>query len=144
MLYTQKEKVLAYIVRQEGEAVKMLIFRHLAYPEAGVQVPAGTVEAGEEKLAALLREVKEESGLTTFEEIRLIGTTTFFAHSKQEIHQRYYYQLDFGGVSPVSFEHQVSGNGIDKNLFFVYEWVSIDKLPKLAADQDEMLVNIQS
>jgi len=38
-----------------------LVFRH---PSAGIQLPAGTVEAGEEIDAAVLREVREETGLT--------------------------------------------------------------------------------
>ncbi len=142
--YLTKEKVLAYILRQLNGQTEILIFRHADYPEAGVQVPAGTLEIGEERVAALLREVEEESGLTTFEKVRLIGTTTFLAHSKQEIHQRHYYQLNFQGDSPTQFEHRVSGKGVDKNMLFVYEWIAIDNLPKLAANQDEMLTNIQS
>ena len=40
-----------------------MVFTHRDIPEAGVQVPAGTVEEGETLDAAVLREVHEETGL---------------------------------------------------------------------------------
>jgi 8-oxo-dGTP pyrophosphatase MutT (NUDIX family) len=60
------EKVTAFITRQAGEAKELLVFQH---PSAGVQVPAGTVEAGEDIEQAVLRETFEETGL---EGVRLI------------------------------------------------------------------------
>lgn len=39
----QVEKAYAYIVQEE----QLLVFRHVDYREAGVQVPGGTLEAGE-------------------------------------------------------------------------------------------------
>lgn len=49
-----KDKVLCYIVR-EG---KLLVFRHTdySYEEVGIQVPAGSIRAGETPEAAALRE----------------------------------------------------------------------------------------
>jgi 8-oxo-dGTP pyrophosphatase MutT (NUDIX family) len=43
-----------------------LIFSHPDYPEAGLQVPAGTLEPGEHPEAGVLREAYEETGLTGF------------------------------------------------------------------------------
>ena len=60
------EKVTAFITRQEEEAKELLVFQH---PSAGVQVPAGTVEAGEPIEQAVLRETFEETGL---EGVRII------------------------------------------------------------------------
>ena len=54
------KKVVAYITRGD----ELLVFTHRDSPEAGVQVPAGTVEEGETLDAAVLREVHEETGLT--------------------------------------------------------------------------------
>jgi 8-oxo-dGTP pyrophosphatase MutT (NUDIX family) len=53
-------KVTAFVTRGEGAARELLVFRH---PNAGVQLPAGTVGAGEEIEEAVLREVWEEAGL---------------------------------------------------------------------------------
>ncbi|HLE30393.1 MAG TPA: NUDIX domain-containing protein, partial [Anaerolineales bacterium] len=59
-----KHKVLAYITRRRNGRTQLLVFTHRDFPEAGVQVPAGTVEPDEPVEAALFREVHEESGLT--------------------------------------------------------------------------------
>jgi 8-oxo-dGTP pyrophosphatase MutT (NUDIX family) len=55
------DKVTAFVTRGSGEAAELLLFRH---PVAGVQLPAGTVELGEEPEAAVLREVREEAGMS--------------------------------------------------------------------------------
>lgn len=49
-------KVTAFVTR----GAELLLFRH---PEAGIQLPAGTVEEGESLEAAVCREAEEESGL---------------------------------------------------------------------------------
>lgn len=53
-------KVTAFILRQRTSGPEVLLFEH---PSAGIQVPAGTVEEGEEPQSAALREGREESGL---------------------------------------------------------------------------------
>ena len=57
---TVLEKVTAFILRQDPCGPDLLLFEH---PSAGIQVPAGTVEQGEDPQAAALREGREESGL---------------------------------------------------------------------------------
>ena len=54
------EKVTAFITRSHNGVCQMLLFRH---PHAGIQIPAGTVEEGEDIEAAALREASEETGL---------------------------------------------------------------------------------
>ena len=62
-----KHKVLAYITRERDGRRELLTFTHRDHPEAGVQVPAGTVEPGQAIEAALFREIREESGLTNLQ-----------------------------------------------------------------------------
>lgn len=57
------EKVIAYITREKYGRLELLVFEHEDFPTAGIQVPAGTVDPGEDVSSALLREVLEESGL---------------------------------------------------------------------------------
>lgn len=56
------EKVTAFVIRQTHKGDELLLFEH---PYAGIQIPAGTVEAGEMPEQTVLREVAEETGLTT-------------------------------------------------------------------------------
>lgn len=64
------EKVTAFIIRDSVAGLELLLFRH---PYAGIQIPAGTVEAGEKPEAAVLREAAEETGLSAFSACRYLG-----------------------------------------------------------------------
>ncbi|MGD8624937.1 MAG: NUDIX domain-containing protein [Anaerolineae bacterium] len=57
------EKVTALITRDAGAGPELLLFQH---PYAGVQIPAGTVQAGEAPEVAVVREAAEETGLSPF------------------------------------------------------------------------------
>jgi 8-oxo-dGTP pyrophosphatase MutT (NUDIX family) len=57
------EKVTAFVVRRGAGGHELLLFEH---ESAGVQIPAGTVEPGEDPGGAVLREAREETGLTEF------------------------------------------------------------------------------
>ena len=54
------EKVTAFVMGQRDGASELLLLYH---PHAGIQLPAGTVEAGESARVAALREAQEETGL---------------------------------------------------------------------------------
>jgi 8-oxo-dGTP pyrophosphatase MutT (NUDIX family) len=60
-------KVTAFVTRETDLGRELLVFRH---PNAGVQLPAGTIEPEESPEAAVLREVWEETGLTRVEIVR--------------------------------------------------------------------------
>lgn len=53
-------KVTAFITRESEDGRQLLLFQH---PTAGVQIPAGTVEEGEDWQTAAIREAMEETGL---------------------------------------------------------------------------------
>jgi len=53
------EKVTAFITRQKRDEEILLIL----HPHAGIQIPAGTVEKGENVEEELIREIMEETGL---------------------------------------------------------------------------------
>jgi 8-oxo-dGTP pyrophosphatase MutT (NUDIX family) len=66
------EKVTAFITRPSEKGHDLLLFQH---PNAGVQIPAGTVEEGETPEAAVLREAVEETGLAPLTIRRALGCT---------------------------------------------------------------------
>ena len=63
-------KVTAFISRERLEGRQILLFQH---PQAGVQIPAGTVDEGEDWETAVLREATEETGLTQLTIHRYLG-----------------------------------------------------------------------
>ena len=54
------QKVTAFIIRKKDEVRELLVFKH---PTTGIQIPAGTVEKGEDIETAVKRETYEETGL---------------------------------------------------------------------------------
>ena len=53
----------AYITRAE----QLLVFKQVDFPEAGIQIPGGTIESGELPEDPVLREAFEETGLKRLE-----------------------------------------------------------------------------
>jgi 8-oxo-dGTP pyrophosphatase MutT (NUDIX family) len=64
-------KVTAFVMQQREGADELLLLYH---PYAGIQLPAGTVELGEDPSAAALREAQEETGLTDLTWGGMLGT----------------------------------------------------------------------
>ena len=58
-----KKKVYAYIITRINADRHLLVFNHVYSPEAGTQVPGGSVEPGENVVAAVVREAQEETGI---------------------------------------------------------------------------------
>lgn len=66
------QKVYGYITRRKDGKIQVLVFRH-SNPAAGIQIPKGTVEKNEDKGNAIIREIKEETGLQNFKVETLIA-----------------------------------------------------------------------
>jgi ADP-ribose pyrophosphatase YjhB (NUDIX family) len=62
-------KVTAFVTRRQND-VELLVFQH---PTAGMQLPAGTIDEGETPLQAVVREVFEETGLTSLGSVTSLG-----------------------------------------------------------------------
>src|SRR5690349_18913171 len=99
-----KRKVLAYITHGN----RLLVFTHPFAPEAGVQVPAGTVEEGEELAAAVMREAWEETGLEGLRLVRYLGHVQrdLSDFGKAEVHDRYFYHLAYDDEPPTTWRHE--------------------------------------
>ena len=64
------QKVTAFIMRENSGIKELLVFKH---PTAGIQIPAGTVEKGEDIETAVKRETYEETGLQFVEIENYLG-----------------------------------------------------------------------
>src|SRR5258708_28204252 len=101
---TIKHKVFAYITAQQH----LLVFRHPYAPEAGIQVPAGTIEEHERAEEAVLREAYEETGLTALTLTRFLGEQErdMADFGRDEIHHRSFYHLQYDANLVPTFRHE--------------------------------------
>jgi 8-oxo-dGTP pyrophosphatase MutT (NUDIX family) len=139
---TRRQKVMAYVVRAQAGQRELLVFEHRHQPEAGLQVPAGTVEPGESIEAGLLREVVEETGLSA-EQVRLVGKLAE-AHEAELDQQRHVFELSPANPLPDRWSHTVRGAGEDAGLVFEFYWVEITAALKLAGGQERFLHRLHS
>lgn len=126
-----KEKVLAYIIQNK----KLLVFTHRDYPDAGIQVPAGTIDPGESPEDAVFREILEESGLKNLSIKEDLGIFEYFHEYKKEWHRRHVFLLHSTETLPEYWSHTVSSGSDDRGLVFNYYWLELEKMHTLAADQ---------
>jgi 8-oxo-dGTP pyrophosphatase MutT (NUDIX family) len=119
-----KIKVISYIYRIKNNKKELLVFTHVSFPEAGIQVVGGTVESGEDLKSALAREIFEESGLVINEiELVKIGQTEYFRKDKVEKNVRHYFEYHSQDL-PDSWSHFVNSTGEDNGLCFNFYWLS--------------------
>ena len=144
MLDIKPTKVITYITNLE----RLLVFRHTQFPEAGIQVPAGTVERGEEIEAAAMREAGEETGLTDLLMEGHLGSDTIQAtlSGKTATVTRHFFHLRLPGTAPqrwIHYEHNPS-DGSPAPIEFEFFWVQFPgEVPPLSGDQGAFLHRIR-
>jgi 8-oxo-dGTP diphosphatase len=138
-----RERVVAYITWGE----RLLVFRHTRFPEAGIQVPGGSVEPGEDPHQAVLREAREETGLQDFEVCAYLGSRAYdlALWGGSGIQQRRYYHLVLHGQAPerwVHYEHTPS-DGSPGPIELEFYWVTFpEQVPELAGQQGDLLYKL--
>ena len=126
------EKVGAFVIRRSPNgAAKLLLFSHVDHPAAPIQIPGGTIDPGETPDEALLRELKEESGLEGLPILRKIGISE--VPWNDVLLRRHCYLLDGTGL-PDTWNHAVTGGGEDQGLTFAYAWHAIAPSFTLSGD----------
>lgn len=118
------DKVFAYVTHRE----RLLVFRHPRSPEAGIQVPAGTVEPGEPARDAALRETREETGLPGLFVRTSLGSAEFdmAPFGRRELQRRHFFHLGVRGEPPETWRHEerFAAHGADRPLFEFF-WVTL-------------------
>ncbi|HET6400667.1 MAG TPA: NUDIX domain-containing protein [Candidatus Kapabacteria bacterium] len=136
--YRFTKKVLAYLTQGE----RLLVFQQPASPTAGIQVPAGTIEANEQPLEAIIREVTEETGLTDFIINSKLGIYYYdMSAFRKEIQERHVYHIILNESTPSEWRHFETdgGKSIEQAITFDFFWIPIDSSIQLAAGQGLVL-----
>lgn len=127
------DKVVAYVIRGE----ELLVFLHVEDEcpvlESGLQVPAGTVEPGEEPCDAVLRETQEETGLDGLKIVRYLGNDEP-RWPGSEPQGRHFFQLSVDDA-PQEWQHVERDGGNGPARSFQLFWIPIGSARILAAGQ---------
>ncbi|MBZ0279922.1 MAG: NUDIX domain-containing protein [Anaerolineae bacterium] len=144
----EKRKAFAYVTRGK----RLLVFEHPHAPEAGIQVPAGTIEPGESPEDAVLREAHEETGLTALRLGAFLGEQRrdMADFGREEIHHRYFYQVICEQETPERWDwgerFPSDEPDVDSTMFrhvFRFYWVDLpDGSPEMIADHGVMLTRL--
>jgi ribosomal-protein-alanine N-acetyltransferase len=134
------DKVVAYITQGD----KLLVFSHPLYPEAGIQVPAGTIKQGEPPDDAVLREAREETGLHELEIHSFLGVREhdLSPYGISEVHRRHFFHLECRQETPITWRHFENdpSDGSTEPIEFEFFWVKFpDEVPELSGGQGELL-----
>jgi 8-oxo-dGTP pyrophosphatase MutT (NUDIX family) len=123
------------------------VFSHPGFPEAGIQVPAGTVRATESPAEAVLREAREETGLQELVVVARLGTVDYdmSAFGRPEVHRRHFYHLEFGGHALATWHHDDPdrSDGGAEPVRFEFFWAHPpDEVQALIAGHDAFLTKV--
>ena len=136
-------KVTAYITNGN----RLLVFEHTEFPEAGIQVPSGTIDPGESPETAVMREAWEESGLGGLIMARYLGVRHFdwTPFGLDIIHERQFFHLICPGQPPARWRHWElhPSQGPPEPIEFEFYWVHGPyDIPLLAGNQGALLSSI--
>ncbi|WP_285767297.1 NUDIX domain-containing protein [Peribacillus sp. SI8-4] len=115
------KKAYGYVTRIRNGRTEVLVFRH-PIREAGIQIPKGTVELHENAYEAVIREIKEETGLASFQVEKLIAED-FWENADGTMHNRFFYHISVSDV-PDQWGHQPTGGGEEDGLTLHFFWIS--------------------
>lgn len=135
-------KVVAYVTRGD----RLLVFRQPRFPEAGLQVPSGTIEPGEAPERAVMRELWEETGLRGFGPPLLLGTQVFDMrpHGRDERHFRHFFHLPLLGEAPERWSHLETCGGTEPGVEFDLFWLAYGNCsPALIAGRAALLERLR-
>ncbi len=141
--YQFTRKVLAYVTHNEH----LLVFQQPDFPSAGIQVPAGTIEADESPVDAITRELIEETGLTDFTICSKLGEFYYdMSEYRKEIQERHVFHVQLNATAPKQWRYYETNGGksVKEPIAFDFFWTSLNYPIELAAGQGQMLSKLSS
>lgn len=139
-------KAFAYICDTTERGHRLLLLAHPDHTDAGLQVPAGTMEPGETPEDAVLREAWEETGLDALVIAEFLGRQSFDLRpfGRDEVHDRWFFHLPCGAETPDRWRvwETTPATGEPPILFELF-WAPLDEtLPPLIADHDRFIPEV--
>lgn len=97
-----------------------------------MQVPAGTMEAGEDPHQAVLREAQEETGLSGLEVHSYLGrhdSTFENERGEQMTVRRHFFHLRYHGEAPGRWQHweMTPSGGVEEPILFELWWAPLNE-----------------
>lgn len=127
-------KVLAYIIPNREGRWQLLVNVHRDFPEAGVQVPAGTWEDHERADEALLRQIQEETGLGNVRLVTKLAQYTHYPEHRPEVRERHVFLAKVDGPAPDRWKYMERFTG-GSPVILTHYWVDLCEDLALAGGQ---------
>jgi 8-oxo-dGTP pyrophosphatase MutT (NUDIX family) len=113
---------------------RLLVFTEPDHPEAGVQVPGGTVNPGETEEDGAHREFVEETGFAAPDRLTLLGSATYVyeAGGMRHEHARSFFHLPLSGAYPENWEWvEQTPDGGEGPIRMAFSFAALDAMPEL-------------
>jgi len=132
---TPRRRVFLYITRPG----RLLVLRHVDFPELLPEVPGGTVERGELPAIAASREAYEETGLSNLEVPCLLGSQLICTPhaSRPRPLDAWFYQIRAAEEVPERWQHvERFPHGGTREIRFDLSWLALADAPKMLSEDD--------
>ncbi|MFJ9690565.1 NUDIX domain-containing protein [Kitasatospora sp. NPDC101183] len=138
-------RVAVYVTRPGAGGPELLSFAHRDFPGAGIQVPAGGVEPGEDLESAVRRECLEETGIAEIRDLYALGVDQS-PHPETGVERvTVFFHAELGRAAPDQWRHVVGsdgngGVGADDGMVFDCRFAPLGEVgPTLVDGQDGFL-----
>ena len=126
----------AYVYATRPDCRDVLVFEH-THTDAGLQIPKGTIDDGENPVDAAVRELDEECGVVDVQSVTPLETDEWFYEKRARLFRRHFYHVETTEERD-RWRHTVTGGGEDDGFVFECYWHPIEAV-SLVADMDDYL-----